>query len=119
MRARGHALVGYAAQPPWLEPALKAAGRAERETLMTSYIDTAIRRYAGKIREWDVVNEAIEPNDGRADGMRAKSMWMDALGEDYVDIAFHRAREADPSPLGRWEESRVGKGRVSTRKSRW
>src|SRR3546814_2415713 len=70
MRARGQALVWYAAQPPWLEPALKAAGRAERETLMTSYIDTAIRRYAGKIREWDVVNEAIEPNDGRADGMR-------------------------------------------------
>src|SRR3546814_4724488 len=66
---------------------------------MPSYIDTAIRRYAGKIREWDVVNEAIEPNDGRADGMRAKSMWMDALGEDYVDIAFHRAREVDPSPM--------------------
>src|SRR3546814_4622517 len=51
------------------------------------------------IREWDVVNEAIEPYDGRADGMRAKSMWMDALGEDYVDIAFHRAREVDPSPM--------------------
>lgn len=99
MRARGHALVWYAAQPPWLEPALKAAGRAERETLMTSYIDTAMRRYAGKIREWDVVNEAIEPNDGRADGMRAKSMWMDALGEDYIDIAFHHAREVDPRPM--------------------
>src|SRR3546814_16462202 len=46
MRARGHALVWYAAQPPWLEPALKAAGRAERATLMPSYLDTPIRRYA-------------------------------------------------------------------------
>ena len=99
MRARGHALVWYAAQPPWLEPALKRADNAGREELMTSYIDTAMRRYAGKIREWDVVNEAIEPNDGRADGMRAKSMWLDALGEDYIDIAFHRAREVDPRPM--------------------
>ena len=99
MRARGHALVWYAAQPPWLEPALRTADHAERQTLMTSYIDTAMRRYAGKIDEWDVVNEAIEPNDGRADGMRAKSMWMDALGEEYIDIAFHHAREVDPRPL--------------------
>src|SRR3546814_15602208 len=116
MRARGHALVWYAAQPPWLEPALKAAGRAERETLMTSYIDTAIRRYAGKIREWDVVNEAIEPNDGRADGMRAKSMWMDALGEDYVDIAFPRAREVDPSPLRFLTAFGIGTDRSETRR---
>ena len=99
MLARGHALVWYAAQPPWLEPALQAADQAERQTLMTSYIDTAMRRYAGKIDEWDVVNEAIEPNDGRADGIRAKSMWMQALGEEYIDIAFHRAREIDPRPL--------------------
>ncbi len=96
MRARGHALVWYAAQPPWLEPALKLANSAGRERLMTSYIDVAMPRYAGKISEWDVVNEAIEPNDGRADGMRANSMWMQALGEDYIDIAFHRARETDP-----------------------
>ncbi|WP_375195453.1 endo-1,4-beta-xylanase [Sphingobium sp.] len=96
MRARGHALVWYAAQPKWLEPALKLANRGGREKLMTSYIDTAMDRYAGRIAEWDVVNEALEPNDGRADGMRQNSMWMQALGEDYIDIAFHRARNADP-----------------------
>ncbi|WP_242122708.1 endo-1,4-beta-xylanase [Sphingobium sp. Sx8-8] len=99
MRARGHALVWYAAQPQWLEPALQQADRAGREKLMTSYIDVAMPRYAGKIGEWDVVNEAIEPNDGRADGLRAKSMWLDALGEEYIDIAFHRAKEVDPHPL--------------------
>jgi len=96
MRARGHALVWYAAQPKWLEPALKLANGGGREKLMTSYIDTAMSRYAGKIAEWDVVNEALEPKDGRADGMRQNSMWMQALGEDYIDIAFHRARNADP-----------------------
>ncbi|WP_150291824.1 endo-1,4-beta-xylanase [Sphingobium estronivorans] len=96
MKARGHALVWYAAQPPWLGPALKLANSGGREKLMTSYIDVAMPRYAGKISEWDVVNEAIEPNDGRANGMRANSMWMQALGEDYIDIAFHHARQTDP-----------------------
>lgn len=99
MRARGHALVWYAAQPKWLEPALMTAKQPAREKLMTSYIDVAMRRYAGRITEWDVVNEALEPNDGRADGMRARSMWMQALGEDYVDLAFHRAREVDPRAM--------------------
>lgn len=95
MRARGHALVWYAANPPWLEPALKAAGDREREELMASYIDVAMRRYAGRIAEWDVVNEALEPNQGRADGMRMDSMWMQAMGEHYIDAAFHLARETD------------------------
>lgn len=95
MRARGHALVWYAANPPWLEPALKASGTRQREQLMTSYIDVAMRRYAGRIAEWDVVNEAIEPNQGRADGMRMDSMWMRGLGEHYIDIAFHTARATD------------------------
>ena len=95
MRARGHAMVWYAANPPWLEPALKAASGRRREDLMTSYIDVAMRRYAGRIAEWDVVNEALEPNQGRADGMRADSMWMQGLGEHYIDIAFHTARETD------------------------
>ncbi|UZW55976.1 endo-1,4-beta-xylanase [Sphingobium sp. JS3065] len=96
MGARGHALVWYAAQPKWLEPALKIADKAGREKLMTSYIDVAMPRYAGRIGEWDVVNEAVEPKEGRADGMRANSMWMQALGEDYIDIAFHHARATDP-----------------------
>ncbi|PZU69647.1 MAG: 1,4-beta-xylanase, partial [Sphingobium sp.] len=96
MRARGHALVWYSAQPKWLEPALQAASDRGRQKLMTSYITTAMPRYAGRIQEWDVVNEALEPNDGRADGMRADSMWMQALGEHYIDIAFHTARETDP-----------------------
>ncbi|MCI4590137.1 endo-1,4-beta-xylanase [Sphingobium sp. BYY-5] len=99
MRARGHALVWYAAQPPWLEPALQAAPGPERQRLMTSYIDAAMPRYAGKIAEWDVVNEALEPNQGRADGMRQDSMWMQAMGEDYIDIAFHHARETDPNAM--------------------
>lgn len=97
MAARGHALVWYAANPPWLEPALKQADPREQQRLMTSYIETAMPRYAGRITEWDVVNEAIEPTQGRADGMRMESLWMQAMGEHYIDLAFHTARETDPN----------------------
>ena len=95
MRARGHTLVWYTANPTWLEPAVERAGKAEQRRLMTSYIDVAMRRYAGRISEWDVVNETLEPNQGRADGMRAENLWMKAMGEHYIDLAFHRAREVD------------------------
>ena len=95
MRARGHTLVWYTANPPWLEPAVQQASDAQQRQLMTGYIDVAMRRYAGRISEWDVVNETIEPNQGRADGMRAESLWMKAMGEQYIDLAFHRAREVD------------------------
>lgn len=96
MRVRGHALVWYAANPDWLEPALEQANDREKQRLMTGYIDAAMPRYAGRIAEWDVVNEPLEPNEGRADGMRGNSMWMKAMGEQYIDIAFHHARETDP-----------------------
>lgn len=97
LAARGHTLVWYAANPPWLETALPGADPQRREALLGGYIQAAMRRFAGKIGEWDVVNEPIEPNQGRPDGMRVKNIWSQAFGDRYVDLAFHIAREADPS----------------------
>lgn len=95
--ARGHTLVWYAANPPWLDAALAQGSTRQREDLLTGYIDTAMRRYAGSVVEWDVVNEPVEPNEGRPDGMRAKTVWGQAFGgEKFIDLAFHRARAADP-----------------------
>jgi endo-1,4-beta-xylanase len=93
---RGHTLVWYTYNPPWLDAALSQAKGPAREALLTGYIETAMRRYAGRIGEWDVVNEPVEPKEGRLDGMRAKNPWAQAFGERYIDIAFHAAREADP-----------------------
>ncbi|OYW83658.1 MAG: 1,4-beta-xylanase [Sphingobium sp. 32-64-5] len=97
LAARGHTLVWYAKNPPWIEAALPRAGARAKEALMGGYIETAMRRYAGKIGEWDVVNEPVEPREGRADGLRAKNIWGQAFGERYIDIAFGIAREADPT----------------------
>jgi len=96
LAARGHTLVWYAANPPWLQTALPKVAPRAKEGLLTGYIEAAMRRYAGRIGEWDVVNEPVEPNQGRADGMRAQNIWEQAFGEDYIDIAFHTARAADP-----------------------
>jgi endo-1,4-beta-xylanase len=96
LAARGHTLVWYTKNPPWIEAALPGADARTKEELIGGYIQTAMRRYAGKIGEWDVVNEPVEPREGRADGLRAKNIWGQAFGERYVDVAFQIAREADP-----------------------
>jgi endo-1,4-beta-xylanase len=58
--------------------------------LMVSHIRTVIGRYKGKVRIWAVVNEAFHP---RGD------IFSKYIGDDYIDIAFATAREADPDAL--------------------
>jgi endo-1,4-beta-xylanase len=48
--------------------------------------------YRGKIGSWDVVNEPI----GEDDTTLHQHIWYQAMGEDYIKIAFAAAREADP-----------------------
>ena len=45
-----------------------------------------------------MVNEAIEPQDGRSDNLR-KTPWLELLGADYIKLAFQVAAEADPNAL--------------------
>ncbi len=92
-KTRGHALVWHGALPGWFNdvPTTPDAMR----TVLRHHIDTVAGRYAGRIHSWDVVNEAVEPWDGRPDGMRT-SPFFRALGESYVDLAFRWAAEADP-----------------------
>ena len=92
---RGHNLCWHEAQPPWL------AGIATRDNaaqLLEEHIRTVAGRYAGSIHSWDVVNEAIEPLDGRSDGMR-NSLWLKLLGSEYIALAFRTAAQADPKAL--------------------
>lgn len=93
MLMRGHTLVWYASNPPWLE---QAALKAKDERIFTDYIAQVVGRYRGRIRSWDVVNEAILTSDGRADGLR-DNFWLRRFGPGYIDTAFDAASRADPS----------------------
>ena len=58
---------------------------------MRDHIHTVVGRYKGRIKGWDVVNEAI--ND---DGTMRQSSWLQIIGDDYIVKAFQFAHEADP-----------------------
>ncbi|HEY1721199.1 MAG TPA: endo-1,4-beta-xylanase [Magnetospirillaceae bacterium] len=89
---RGHNLVWHLYNPEWLRGALKAE---DARRVLESYIRRIVGQYRGAAQSWDVVNEAIEVKDGRADGLR-QSIWLEAIGSDYIDLAFRIARAADP-----------------------
>jgi endo-1,4-beta-xylanase len=96
LRMRGHALVWHEALPGWVPRFLDGPGA---HNLLREHIALVVKHYAGRLHSWDVVNEAIEPKHGRADGLRI-TPWQAALGADYVELAYRLAAEADPkTPL--------------------
>ncbi len=95
MEVRGHTLVWYISLPPWFE---STVNQQNAKHFLEKHIQTVVGRYQGEMHSWDVVNEAIEPRDGHPDGLR-KTPWLEFLGEDYIDIAFRLAHEADPKAM--------------------
>ncbi len=95
MLFRGHTLVWHARLPKWFKTTVNSQNA---EQILVNHITTVAGHYAGKIHSWDVVNEAVFPNDGRSDSLR-NTPWLKFLGPDYIDIAFRVAAEADPQAL--------------------
>jgi endo-1,4-beta-xylanase len=78
--------------------------RASREELlqrMRGHIHTVVGRYKGKIKAWDVVNEAIA--DGGTNILR-NSLWLEIIGPDFIAKAFEYAHEADPDAILRYND---------------
>jgi len=78
--------------------------RASREELlqrMRNHIHTVVGRYKGKIKVWDVVNEAIA--DGETNVLR-NSLWLQIIGPDFIAKAFEYAHEADPAAILRYND---------------
>lgn len=91
-KVRGHVLVWHEAMPGWFE---RVANKQNARDLLVNHIHTVVGHLKGRIDTWDVVNEAIEPYDGRPDGLR-RSPWLELIGPEYIEIAFRAAAEADP-----------------------
>ncbi len=92
---RGHNLCWHQALPPWFANKATPQNAAQH---LTSHIQTVAGRYQGRIRAWDVVNEAISLEDGKPGGLR-DSPWYRLLGPSYIELAFRIARAADPHAL--------------------
>lgn len=92
MRFRGNALVWGEHAPAWFA-ALEEKADAIRA--IEDHIGRVCRHFAGKVQSWDVVNEAIKLEHGRPDGLR-RTAFLDLIGPQYLDLAFHAARAADP-----------------------
>lgn len=83
----GHTLVWHRQLPGWIQ----RSAPADREIHMREFIDRVITRYGDDIPIWDVVNEALEE-----DGSLRQSTWYEAMGADFIDIAFRQARLSAP-----------------------
>ena len=90
----GHTLVWHSQVPAWVfkddqgQPLTRDALLAR----MKDHINTVVGRYKGRIKGWDVVNEALNE-----DGTLRETPWMKIIGPDYLQKAFEYAHEADPA----------------------
>jgi endo-1,4-beta-xylanase len=91
MVVRGHTLIWHSCEPGWLTDG--DFSRDEAIAIMRDHIYTVVGRYKGRIPIWDVVNEAI---DGPT--YRNTTLYR-MIGEDYIELAFQFAHEADPDAL--------------------
>jgi endo-1,4-beta-xylanase len=90
----GHTLVWRSQTPRWVYRDTNDE-IVTREVLlerMRDHIQTVVGRYKGRIRGWDVVNEALAE-----DGKLRRSYWQRIIGDDYIEKAFQYAHEADPN----------------------
>jgi endo-1,4-beta-xylanase len=93
LHARGHNLCWHEYNPAWLDAAITPQNAV---TLLATHIQTVVTRYKGRVHSWDVVNEAIDPTPKNPQGLR-NSLWLQNIGEDYVELAFRTAAKADPA----------------------
>jgi endo-1,4-beta-xylanase len=101
-RVHGHTLVWKHALPDWV---LKFSGDSIAwERIFKTHIQSVVKHFKGKVKSWDVVNEAIDDNDGTLVykdkyGPGSGSLWRQHLGPNYIVRAFKYAHEADPAAL--------------------
>ena len=108
MYVRGHTFIWHKQVPTWF--ASLNISRDSAFKIMKYYITTEMAHYKGKIKEWDIVNEAVARDSS---GMRLGNGYSDATQNskwaaltdavnnnfDYIDSAYTYARRADSSVL--------------------
>ncbi|WP_238626264.1 endo-1,4-beta-xylanase [Aggregatilinea lenta] len=92
MKVRGHTLVWHNQLPEWLTN--RTYSPSEMTWILNDHITTVMDHYKGRIWAWDVVNEAVLD-----DGSLRPTVFLQALGPEYIEKAFRWAHAADPDAL--------------------
>lgn len=89
----GHCLVWHSQVPYWFfkDDMSQPVTKEELIQRMKDHITTVVSRYKGRIKGWDVVNEAI-----MEDGSLRHSQFYNIIGPEFIKLAFQFAHEADP-----------------------
>lgn len=88
----GHCLIWHSQCPEWfcVDKNGKNVTPEVLKQRMKTHITTVVQHFKGKLKGWDVVNEAIIE-----DGSYRKSKFYEILGEEFIPLAFQYAHEAD------------------------
>lgn len=89
----GHCLVWHSQPAKWMftDGNGQPANRPLLISRMREHIYNVVGRYKGRIKGWDVVNEAV-----CSDGSLRDTLFCRLIGPDYIKLAFRFAHEADP-----------------------
>lgn len=99
LKTVGHTLAWHGQTPDWMNA---SCGREEAIGRLRDHISNVAGHYSGKLLSWDVVNEAIQdgarlPADGNWKSCLRDTPWLRNIGNDYIELAFQFAHEADPN----------------------
>lgn len=107
---RGHTLVWHSQTPDWFfKEGYDSQGKYVSRDVMIRRLDSFIGQYLnyvqtnfpGTVYCWDVVNEAVDPDNGdpttdfmcRIENSEQPSGWYQTIGKDYPEVAFSIARK--------------------------
>jgi endo-1,4-beta-xylanase len=95
IRIHGHTLLwaNDGTLPKWvIDYESKPNAVANITRVIQEHITKVVTHFKGKIESWDVVNEILDDK-----GNFINCVWYRVLGENYVNIAFQAAANADPN----------------------
>lgn len=101
IKVRGHTLVWHGGLPQWLKEGNYT--KTEMEQILKQHIQKVVGHYRGEIYAWDVVNEAFNN-----DGSLRDTIWLEAIGPDYIKKSFRWAHAADPNAVLFYNDYGIG-----------
>jgi endo-1,4-beta-xylanase len=98
-RVRGHTLVWHNQLPNWLTQGVAngTISNSQLRDLLHQHITTEVRRYRGRIWQWDVLNEMF--TDSNPSQLNPNDFWISHLGAGVIADAFRWAHAATPDAI--------------------